>query len=166
MNNLPFRFPVLRIPEPNNSLRESEYLGVHCERSDFTIGSEEHIRGDFYVGHLIFDALGRTWRLNALTNLGFKARPFWSRILGPVFGLSDIRYELSEELGMSFADVKEQLLMEVAAKGDIYSRGEYAKEVFDASKSNEELLDEFVMQVRNSERPLELIAVVYFHDFV
>lgn len=165
MNDPPFKFPVLRIPDPHDSHKD-EYLGVHYEARDFTVGSEERIRGDFYVGHLIFDALGRTWRLNELTDLGFQERSFWGLIWRGVFRLKDIRYELSEELGMSFSDVKGRVLAEIAAKNDIYSRGEYAKEVFDASKSNEELLDEFVAQVRDSQRPLELIAVIYFHDLV
>ena len=83
-----------------------------------------------------------------------------------MFRLNDIRYELSEELGLPFSEIKERVAAAIRANPEVYSRGEYALEVYDASKTNEELVDGFLEQVGACERPLELIAAVHFHDLV
>ena len=167
MNVLPFKFPLLRIPEPNQEGQKwPDYLHVHCDDESFVVGDRKQIIGRFFVGHLIFDALGRSWRIEDLTDLGFRERPLVGRLLGHVFRLHDIRYELSPELGLPFSAIRDKVADVILADPELYARGAQAIEVYDYSKTNEELFAEFLTQVRNSVRPLELIAAVHFHEWV
>ena len=78
MITVPFKFPALLVPAPNDSDQWQDQLWVACDDSSFTVGDKKHIKGRFYVGNLIFDSLGRSWRLNDLLTSVLKTGRFWA----------------------------------------------------------------------------------------
>jgi hypothetical protein len=96
MSNPPFKFPILRIPDPNAGDRWEDLIGFDYEGDHFTVGNRQAIRKQIYVGNLIMDARGRTWRLLKLVDLGVGGKSFWEKFVAQMFGMHAIRYDLSE----------------------------------------------------------------------
>jgi hypothetical protein len=166
MSDLPFKFPILRIPEPNTGGRWEDLVDFDYDGSHFSVGNRESIYKQIYVGNLIMDAKGRTWRLLKLVDLGIGGKTFWEKFFAQVFGSHAIRYDLSEELKMPFSEIKERVCATVLANPDAY-RGEKVLEEGDLSPEREKaLLEQFLGNVRAAATPRELIAAMEDNDYV
>jgi hypothetical protein len=166
MSDLPFKFPILRIPDPNSGDRWEDLIGFDYDGDHFTAGDRKSIYKQIYVGNLIMDAKGRSWRLLKLVDLGIGGKSFWETFLARVFGMHDIRYELSEELNIPLSEIKERVCATILANPEAY-RGEKTLEEGDLSPEREKaLLDELIGNVRAAASPRELIAAMEDNDYV
>ena len=166
MSDPPFTFPILSIPDPNPLGRWQDMVGVSFNPADFTVGSREDIEKRFYVGNLIMDADGRSWRVLKLVNLGFGGTSFWGKLVARVFGSYDIHHELSEELKLPFSDIKERVCATILSNPGSHL-GEAAIERGDLSPEREQaLLTEFLTKIHDAATPFELIAVIDYNNYV
>jgi hypothetical protein len=165
MANVPFSFPVLHIAEPTGE-NDGSWLDTHVNSNPFTIGDRRKIRAQVYVGDIIMDAEGRTWRLLKLIDLGQSRDSFLGWLGARMFGSHDIRYELSDELNLSFSKIKDRIGAMISADPESYV-GEAATE--DGSLSEEQWMEQvrlFAQKVRNAVSPIELIAIVDYNSHV
>ncbi len=166
MSDPPFKFPILRIPEPNTGDRWEDLIGFDYEVEHFQVGTKKDIAKQIYVGNLIVDSKGRSWRLLNLIDLGIGGPTLVQRILARLFGTHQIRYELSSELKIPFSEIKERVCATILANPEAY-RGEKTLEEGDLPPEREQaLLDGLIGSVRAAASARELIAAMEDNDYV
>lgn len=166
MSNLPFKFPVLWLPDATKGRNPNSALEALMSSTPFTSGSKKDIEKQSMVGDIIMDVDGRTWRLLKLVDLGFTRETMLQRIFAWIFGSHEIRYELSEQLSLPFLEIKELARAAILANPDAH-QGEAVHE--DGNLSDEQLatrIQNYADRVRKALSPLELIAMVDFNTYI
>lgn len=165
MTGLPLRFPILAfVPDYEPSLVVGrEQIEVHFNEDWFTTVSEWHLKNQTRIGVEFVDFNGRTWRINAVSDLGSIGENFWQRMFG---NMRRVQYDLSELPALPMDAIKERLCESIRTNSIVGWRRQPA---FGAPgwppRDNRTVLQDFLEKIRGASSLLELIAVLYFQPF-
>ena len=161
MNDLPFKFPILTIPEPENSWN---LINIHFGWDALTKLGRQGRKDAHEVGRLVIDVAGRSWRILAMRDLGIDSDGAFDRFWSRVFGMHRVQYEISEELNLPLDEIQEQVCAIILADPDAWTDNEiFAGEGGAPPRYPEDVIEELIANVRSARSPLELMAVIDFH---
>jgi len=159
MNGLPFKFPILTVPGLDPE-KWWELVNIHADENDFTTLDSHDLKSREEVGRIAMDVVGRSWRILELHDLGLKGTGLWSRFWSGVFGNHSVRYVVSDELHLSFDEIRESICTAIRAKPDSWRDDEAIAGEDGPPRDEEEMLEELIAKVRAAKSPRELIAVI------
>ena len=163
MNDLPFKFPVFTIPGLDPA-KWWEIINVYANEDEFTRLERRNLKNPEELGRIVVDAKGRSWRLLSVKELGVDARNLWQWLYFSAFGSRRVKYELSEELHLSFEEIKESICTAIRAKPDSWRDDEaLAGEGGEEPRDEQEMLEELLGKIRAAKNSLNIIAVINAH---
>jgi hypothetical protein len=166
MSDLPFKFPALSIPEPNPGHTWEDFAVVLFNDGPLTVCTKKDIRRLPYVGNLVMDVEGRTWRLEKLIDLGYSRDSWWESFIARRFGMRRTRYELSEQLDLTLEEIKDRLCATILANPEGYTGEAAVEDSTIPQEKYEQRPKELIDKVKATISPLELIATMDFYNYV
>jgi hypothetical protein len=157
------QFPVFTIPtsDPTDSIEDIELYFSH---DSLTLLARDRRNSRDQVGRLLVDFSGRGWRVTDMIDLGMEAHGLVERLYARLFGVHRIRYELSEELHLTFDEIKDRVRTAIREHPDAWRDDEaVAGEGGRPPRDEQEMLEELLAKVGGAKSILELMAVLDFH---
>lgn len=159
MSDLPFKFPILTVPGLDPE-KWWELVNIHEDEDEFTTLDRHELQSREEVGRVVLDIQGRSWRILDVQDLGLKGTGLWGRFWSGVFGNHRVKYAVSEELRLSFEDIRESICTAIRAKPDSWRCDEAIAGEDGPPREEEEMLEELIAKVRGAQNPRTLKAVI------